>query len=112
MLCPACPTVGFIGGILGGYLEINPPQTFKGKALSVFITSTLVSLTVIALKVFANISVCSGAGLSLLGISLIMVKTIPLAIIYSIGVNYILGRLFPELFNPLVIPKKSCCCDK
>lgn len=104
MVCPACPAVGAVGGILGGYFGINPPKTNKGKCISIAATSTLVSLTVIALKVFGKIAICEGAGLSAYGVSLILVKTIPLALIYAIGVNYLLDRF--------VYNKPCCCKDK
>lgn len=107
MVCPACPTIGFVGGILGGYIGINPPKTVQGKCISILTTSSLVSLTVIALKVFAKITICNFAGLTPYGVGLILAKTIPMAIVYSIGVNYLLNRF---VYNP---PKaKPCCCQE
>ncbi|WP_068468496.1 hypothetical protein [Candidatus Protochlamydia phocaeensis] len=92
MICPLCPSAGFIGGIIGGYLGVNPPQSVGGRYLSILATANLVSLTVIALKALANISMCNGPLLTLTNISIVLAKTLVMGVAYSIAVNYLLNR--------------------
>jgi len=109
MACPICPTAGFFGGIIGGYIGVNPPVTFGGKCLSAWTTANLVALTVIGLKVFGNIAICEGLGCSLKGLSLIFAKTMVLGIIYSIGVNYLLNRFVYGQPAPKEEVLPPCC---
>jgi hypothetical protein len=102
MLCP-CPVAAAIGGSIGSYFGISPPEGRKGKLVSTLMTSVLVSITAIALKAFLNISLCGGGGFTLGNIFRVVIKTVLMGIIYSIVVNYFLTRYF---FSP----QKKCCC--
>ena len=55
MACPVCPTVGWLGGLAGGYFGIHPPQFREGKILSASVTASLISITIIALKALLNL---------------------------------------------------------
>ncbi len=92
MACPVCPAAGWLGGWVGGYFGISPPQHSGGRLFSAAITANLMSITVIALKTFFNISLCVGGEFNLENIARVGIKTLILGIIYSIGVNYLLGR--------------------
>ena len=97
MACPVCPAAGWLGGWLGGYFGIHPPQHSGGRMFSAVITANLISITVIALKVFFDISLCAGGEFTLGNMLRVGIKTLILGIIYSIGVNYILDRyIFPS----------------
>lgn len=117
MGCPICPAAGWVGGWIGGYFGIHPPQDKKGKILSAVITATLISITVIALKVFFNISFCVEGKAHLENILRVVVKTVILGIAYSLGVNCLLNRYIFPSSNPT--PKnvsvkqenlETCCC--
>ena len=70
----------------------EPPQHPGGRLLSAVITANLITITVIALKAFFNISLCVGGAFTLQNIVRVGIKTLILGIIYSIGVNYLLNR--------------------
>lgn len=116
MVCPVCPTAGFFGGLIGGYLGIHPPATVRGRCVSGLATAALVSTTIVALKAIFNISICYGTGLTAANVSIILAKTLAMGIVYSIGVNFLLNRF---IFNaatpqPIPIPVESpcrCCHD-
>lgn len=114
MVCPVCPTAGFFGGLIGGYLGIDPPATFKGRCISGLATAGLVSATIVALKKIFNISLCYGTGFTVDNVSVILAKTLTIGLIYSIGVNYILNRFAFVNTNPQPISTlsehPSCCC--
>lgn len=118
MACPACLGTSVLVSQVCSYFGINVPTTPKGKCISFISNAVLTALTVYALKVFANISACGTYGFSLKGMGLIVLKTIPLTIIYSIMVNSLLGHFRPDFF---VKPSctcatkdtpSSCCCSK
>ncbi len=92
MVCPACILSGVCGGWIGGYFGIHPPKHTKGKMLSAFITVNLVVLTQITLKKMFNLSLCAGGGLTIGNVIRVVVKTLLMGIVYSIAVNYLLGR--------------------
>lgn len=107
MICPVCPAAGLIGGGIGGYFGISPPKQKEGRILSALITANLITVTIIALKVLFNISLCAGGQLTLANVALVVGKTLIMGVIYSIGVNYLLNRyMFPEQPS-----KPSCCCQ-
>ena len=83
---------GAFGGWIGGYFGIHPPKHTSGKILSAFITVNLVILTQISLKKMFNISLCAGGGLTIGNVIRVVVKTLLMGIIYSMAVNYLLGR--------------------
>lgn len=60
-------------------------------AISVFATGALTVITVIALKVFLGISLCSEAGFTLKNVVMVGGQTLLIGIISSIGVNYCLN---------------------
>ncbi|CUI17717.1 conserved membrane protein [Candidatus Protochlamydia naegleriophila] len=92
MVCPVCPTAGFFGGLIGGYLGIHPPATFRGRCISGLATAGLVSATIVALKTIFKISLCYGTGFTLANVSVVLAKTLAMGIVYSIGVNFLLNR--------------------
>lgn len=113
MVCPLCPSAGFLGGVIGGYFGIKSPHSFGGRCLSILTTASLVSLTVIALKKMFNISPCYGMGFTPASIAVVVVQTLVLGIVYSIGVNYLLNRfVFNQPQQQQLQPENhhECCC--
>lgn len=115
MLCPICPTAGWFGGWVGGYFGVNPPPHWKGKMISAVITASLIAITAIALKYFFNIALCSGGRTTLEKAVIAGIKGLLLGIVYSIGVNYLLGRYVftaPPVAEDVKDPgpDKPCCC--
>lgn len=115
MLCPICPTAGWIGGCLGGYIGVNPPPHWKGRIISAVLTASLIGITAIALKYFFNISLCSGGRTNLEKAVIAGIKGLLMGIVYSIGVNYLLGRFVftapPEEEKVKAPdPDMPCCC--
>ena len=113
MVCPVCPTAGWLGGWVGGYFGVLPPKHSKGRFISAFITANLMSITIIALKKIFNVSLCKGGGWTLHNIVQVGTKALILGIIYSIGVNYLLNRyMFPAQSNQSCAPeyllKETC----
>lgn len=108
MVCPAC-AVGLAGGWLGGYVGIRPPSQTEGRIFSTAVTTSLVSITIIALKTLFNTSLCIGGKSYLENIIRVASVTFLLGIIYSIGVNYLLNRYF---FSPPPRQEESPCCRK
>lgn len=111
MVCPVCPATGWVGGWIGGYLGINPPQHIRGRLISACITATLITITVIALKLLFNISLCEGGWFTFENIVKVGIKTMAMGIVYSIFVNYLLNRfVFPQkTFSEDPVPP---CCQK
>ncbi|KIC70953.1 hypothetical protein [Candidatus Protochlamydia amoebophila] len=115
-MCPVCPPVSFLGGLLGGYCGVNPPTTFKGHCISLVSTATLVTTTVVALKVLFRIPFCYGTGFTFSNVSFILAKTLVLGVIYSMGVNFLLNRFAShddfsqEYKNPLQLPQGCSHC--
>lgn len=96
MVCPVCPAAGWFGGLVGGYFGIQPPRDQRGRMISAAITATLISTTLIAVKVLFNVSLCRGGEFTLANIACVGAKTLIMGVIYSIGVNYLLNRyVFP-----------------
>lgn len=114
MVCPVCPTTGFFGGLIGGYLGIHSPATFKGRCISSLATAGLVSATVVALKIIFNISLCYGPGFTLVNVSAVLAKTLAMGIVYSLGVNFLLNRFVFVAAAPPSVPtpieRPHCCC--
>lgn len=123
MACPICFFSTFLGGAIGSYwFGINPPSHTKGKILSTSITTSLVLITNIALKALFNFSFCVSGGSTLSNILRVGSATLILGNIYSIGVNYLLGRyifLSPAKQKKEPVQEKveqkpeetpSCCC--
>lgn len=124
MACPVCPAAGWAGGWIGGYFGINTPQHPGGELFSALITANLISITVIALKSLLGISLCKGGTFTFENIGRVGIITMPLGILYSIGVNFILNNyVFPaedptcetspeeEILNAEEeVP--PCCCKK
>lgn len=103
MACPICPAAGWLGGLCGGYLGIEPPKHPGGRLFSATITASLIGVTVIALKSIFNVSLCVGGTFTAANIVRVGSKTLVMGIIYSIGVNYILNRYV--FFDPKDHPK-------
>jgi hypothetical protein len=114
MVCPLCPSAGFLGGIIGGYLGVNPPKSVGGRYLSILTTANLVSLTVFALKTLANISMCGSGGFTLFNVGLVVAKTLMMGIVYSIAVNHLLNRyvFLEQIKAPIQNEQPSCCCSE
>ena len=112
MVCIFCPTVGVFSGFLGSYLGISPPKTWQGKIFSGVITATLTGISVVALKVFLGITLCSGGGATLSNIVLVGAKTVPMALLYSLGVNYLINRFFSSSDEKNCSSRHSCCCSE
>lgn len=124
MACPVCPAAGWAGGWIGGYFGINTPAHPGGQLLSALITANLICITVIAMKSLFGISLCKGGTFTFQNIARVGIITLPMGILYSIGVNFILNRyVFPsedsacETSLEEEIPDAeeavpSCCCGK
>lgn len=125
MACPVCPTAGWLGGWIGGYFGIYPPETTRGKILSATITASLACITIVALKVIFNITLCVGGTFTLGNVARVAVIALPLGIVYSVLVNCLLKRYVyapsvqnnaedPKVDNPLDQNQEqpSCCCAK
>ena len=76
MGCPGCIATGWLGGWIGGYLGIQPPERPGARALSALLTANLITITVIALKVFFDISLCAGGGFTLGNVARVGIKTL------------------------------------
>ena len=121
--CP-CQVGSLFGGWLGGFIGIAPPDRDGGRILSACLTANLVSLTTIALDSIFRVSLCSGTGFTLRNVGQVIVKTVAMGIVYSIAVNYLLGRyvLPPKPKQEIEIldvenqeqkdPSSDCCCKK
>lgn len=111
-MCGVCigagATVVILGtsAVIGSAFGIKPPQTRIQKAISVIGSLCLAAITSIAIKLLFNVSVFGGHGLSLLGISFMVLWTTPMAIIYSVGINLLLDRYATEHGHS---GTKSCC---
>ena len=123
MTCPVCPAAGWAGGWLGSYIGINPPQHRLGKFVSALITATLTLVTIVALKIIFNTTLCVGGTFTLENCVRVGLPALALGIVYSIGVNYLLNRfVFPptNLSTPPAQEIESssedslppCCCQK
>ena len=123
MVCPVCPATGWLGGWIGGYFGILPPEHSGGRILSAVITANLITITIIALKVLFNVSLCVDGDVNLRNIVCVGAKTFIMGVIYSIGVNYLLNRyVFPHpevkrelddaLFEGPTSPPPCCKCSK
>ncbi len=106
MGCVLCPPIACLGGFLGAYLGIPPLTTRGQKALSTSLSAVLTSVTIIALKIFWNISLCGGKGFATWNIFILFSTTIAIGVVYSIGVNYLLSRFVFNRGNS----SPSCCC--
>lgn len=122
MACPVCSASACVGGWVGGYFGIHPPKHTKGRILSAVITSSLITITVIALKTLFDISLCRRGGTIYENIVRVGIKTMIMGMCYSIGVNYLLNRYIyppipikPELgHNKLKGPSclsENCACQ-
>ncbi len=111
VVCPVCPTAGALGGYLGGYFGINPPERPELRVMSALITTSMTVITVVALRCLFGISICDGNGdFSLRNIAQVGTMTLLLGIIYSIAVNYLLRQLFPESSQNEAQNESSCPC--
>jgi hypothetical protein len=106
MICPVCPAAGWVGGSIGGYVGVNPPQDAKGRIVSACITGTLITITIVALKLLFNISLCEGGWFTLKNIAIVGIETFVMGVIYSIVVNGLLNRF---VYPPKELP---ACCQK
>lgn len=96
----ACPTCLAMGGsvalgistFLGSYIGIKPPESNKAKMLSLLGSVSLVALTTFSLKSALDFSICGGYGASFTGMSFIALWTVPMTVIYLIGINYLIQR--------------------
>lgn len=112
MVCPICPTAGFFGGLLGSYIGVKTPASFKGRCLSMVATGSLVAITLIAGKIFFNFSLCAGKEVNLANAVILLAKTLAIGVIYAIGVNYLVNRFFEQPPPPPEEPQvHPCCCS-
>lgn len=93
--------------VIGSAFGIKPPQSNRAKFINLVGSLSLTAITSLALKVLLGISVFGSYGFSLQGIPLMMLWTTPMAIIYSIGINLLLNRVWSE---KTCQEKKACCC--
>jgi hypothetical protein len=114
MVCPICPTAGFFGGLLGSYIGIKTPSSFEGRCLSMVATGSLVTITLVAVKIFFNLSLCAGKEMNLANAVILLAKTLAIGVIYAIGVNYLINRFFegppPSPEVPQV--RRPCCRNR
>jgi hypothetical protein len=106
MVCPACPASSALGGFIGAWFGVNAPKTTKGKILSIALTGTATALTVIALRVLGNISLCNG-NYTWSRITSIIAGATLVGTIYSIGINHLIHRFIEATPKPVV--RRSCC---
>ncbi|MBA2367453.1 MAG: hypothetical protein H0V82_00330 [Candidatus Protochlamydia sp.] len=114
MVCPICPTAGFFGGLLGSYLGIKTPTSFKGRCLSMAATGSLVAITLVSVKIIFNFSLCAGKELTLSNSVILLAKTLAIGVIYAIGVNYLISRYFEQPASQTEVPqvRRSCCSQR
>jgi hypothetical protein len=92
MPCP-CLVVTLVVSPLATLLGFETPKTWKGKVVSVILTSTTTALTVLALKIFFNFSICGATGTLPLKILRATLITIPITLAYSLAYGVALARL-------------------
>jgi len=103
-MCFACICTSIAGGYVGGLIGIKTPD-YKGAALlSTSLTSSLVTITTLALKSFFNFTFCQGNLLIMKNVALLVGANLIIAIVYNIGINSLLGRF---VYPPA--PLKACC---
>ena len=112
MVCPICPTAGFFGGLLGSFIGVKTPSSFKGRCLSMAATGSLVTITLVAVKIFFNFSLCAGKEMNLVNAGILLVKTLAIGVIYAIGVNYLVNRFFEQPPQAPEIPQVRSCCHR
>ncbi len=91
MACPTCILAGVFGGWIGGYIGVNPPKNSTGRIFSGLVTLNFVSITLIALDAF-KISLCANRQKIIGKTAQVVACTFLIGTIYSIAVNYLLGR--------------------
>ena len=102
MLCPACPAIAMAGGGLSGYFGFGRADLRKTAAV---ITSVMLGITTVALKVLLDIRLCDGNGnFSVRNIAQVGAMSLAIGLIYSVAVNYLLSRC--------VAPAEKSCCKK
>jgi hypothetical protein len=113
-MCFICVVGGVASGALGGLFGFEVPKTKKGKLLSGLLTAGATGLTVLALKVMFNISLCGGGpGITLKRVGLILIETIPIALLHGIWINFLVARFGEnKSFNQdkLMLHRNKSCC--
>jgi hypothetical protein len=118
MVCPACPVIGMSGGFLGGYFGINIPKRTDQRVIGAVITSTMIGITVVALKCLFGIALCDGNGnFTLRNIVQVGSISLSMGIVYSIAINYLLNRIVSPSDDGKSTAEKSesknsWCCKK
>ncbi|MFI0434926.1 MAG: hypothetical protein ACH350_04255 [Parachlamydiaceae bacterium] len=116
MACPVCPTAGFVGGWIGGYIGVKESENIGVKRLNTACSAILTSITIIGLKALFNLSLCIDGKFNWNNFIQVGLQALVIGVIYSIGVNYILNHsLFFDLKkNEGEINTRSspCCCSK
>ena len=108
MVCPACPTIGWFGGLIGGYFGVNVPERVGVRICSIAATGAAVTITVVALKCMLGIALCDGKGnFSLVNIARVGSISLVMGVICSIAVNYLLNRYLSSPNEP----PPACCCS-
>ncbi len=108
MICPACPAIAMAGGGIAAYFGIDRPDLRTKVTL---ITSAMLGITTVALKLIFDIRLCDGNGnFSLRNIGQVGAISLVLGLVYSVAVSYLLNRFVRQ--PEQVQPKPACCHHK
>jgi hypothetical protein len=94
--------------MIGSAFGISPPESVKGKVISLAISGSLTMITASALKIFYHFSFCDGGYYTLKTFIRVAVVLFVIGNIYSLGVNYLLNK-YVYVPSP---EKKDCCHTK
>ncbi len=90
------------GGAISGYFGFEREDL---RTTSMVITSCMVVVTVVALKVLFGLSLCDGNGdFSPRNFAQVGAISVVLGVIYAVGVNILLNTVVPK--------QKPCCCKE
>lgn len=114
MPCP-CLVVSLVVSPIAACLGIETPQTWKGRVISVLITSAATALTVLALKHFFNFAVCGNSGSLVWKVFRAAVITVPMSFFYAFPIGVLVARLEKRFMQPSLVsnekqPLTSNCC--
>lgn len=119
--CPVCVIAGVIGGWIGGYIGINPPENKRDKLCGLVLTSTLTGITIFALKIFFNISLCpKNPSVLLKKVVIVGIKGLLIGTAYSLAINWLIKKNYLPFLSKVdrrtqeqglkILSQKKCTC--
>jgi len=113
-MCLGCVWFPILGSCIGGSLALNPKAPAPVKMMSMVSTSILTLKTVSLAKARLGISFCGTEGFQIGRAAVIILGSLLIGAIYSIGINFILNRWLslPEENDKNNNATKPCCCSK